>query len=134
MRALVIDDSRAVRAIIKKILIDIGFEVVEAGNGVEALAALQQYERVHLALVDWNMPEMDGFTFVCQVRGQPAYDHLHLMMVTTETEKEQMVKALAAGANEYITKPFTREGLVSKLVLLNLVECGADKVRVPAHP
>ena len=121
MRALVIDDSRAMRAIIKKILVEIGFEVIEAGNGREALVALQDHMPVDLALVDWNMPEVSGIDFIRVVRGERAYDQVRLMMVTTETEQSQMATALELGANEYIMKPFTKEILLSKLTLLGLV-------------
>jgi two-component system chemotaxis response regulator CheY len=120
MRALVIDDSRAIRIILRNFLRDMGFEVFEAGNGCEALARLQELGAVDLALVDWNMPEMNGYDFVCAVRSAPIYNDLRLMMVTTEAEMSHMVKALAAGANEYVMKPFTRDVIVDKLHLLGL--------------
>jgi two-component system chemotaxis response regulator CheY len=120
MRALVIDDSRTVRAIIGKILRDEGLEVVEAANGREGLEQLQQEPSVKLVLVDWNMPEMNGLEFIRAVRADRAYDAVRIMMVTTETEQEQVVRALEAGANEYMMKPFTREILVAKLSLLDV--------------
>jgi two-component system chemotaxis response regulator CheY len=119
MRALVIDDSRTVRAIVGKILRDEGLEVVEAANGREGLERLRENPGVELVLVDWNMPEMNGLDFIRAVRADRAYDAVRIMMVTTETEQEQVVRALEAGANEYVMKPFTREILVAKLSLLD---------------
>ena len=119
MRALVIDDSRTVRAIIGKILRDEGLEVVEAANGREGLERLRQESGVELVLVDWNMPEMNGLEFIKAVRADRTYDAVRIMMVTTETEQGQVVRALEAGANEYLMKPFTREILVAKLSLLD---------------
>ncbi len=120
MRALVIDDSKAIRLILGKILQDIGFEVTGAANGVEALKELKAAGKMDLALVDWNMPEMNGYEFVQEVRKDKAYDDLPLMMVTTETEMSQVVKALEAGANEYVMKPFTKEMILEKLSMIGI--------------
>lgn len=121
MRALVIDDSRAMRAIIRKTLTEVGVEVVEAGDGREGLERLRQVSDVELVLVDWNMPVMNGLDFIRAVRSDRSYDPVRIMMVTTETEQEQLVRALEAGANEYLMKPFTKEVLVAKLSLLNVI-------------
>ena len=121
MRALVIDDSRTVRAIIGAILRDLGMEVAEAGNGREGLEQLRQSPGTDLILVDWNMPVMDGLEFIQAVRAERAYDPVRILMVTTETEQEQVIRALSAGANEYLMKPFTREILVAKLGLLDVL-------------
>ncbi len=120
MRALVIDDSRAMRLILAKILGEMGFEVFEAGHGREALEILEEIGMTELMLVDWNMPEMNGYDFVCAVRSDDYYDDSCLMMVTTETEMEQVVKALEAGADEYVMKPFTKEVILEKLDLLGI--------------
>ncbi|MEE8606257.1 MAG: response regulator [Nitrospiraceae bacterium] len=120
MRALVVDDSRATRTILRQILKEIGFEVSEAGHGREALERLKEIGTPDLALVDWNMPEMDGFEFIRAVRADHAYDSMRLMMVTTETEMEQVAKALEAGANEYVMKPFTKDVILEKLDLLGI--------------
>jgi two-component system chemotaxis response regulator CheY len=122
MRALVIDDSRTVRAIIGKYLREVGLEVVEAANGREGLEQLRKPPGVELVLVDWNMPEMNGLEFITAVRSERAFDPVRIMMVTTETEQEQVLRALNAGANEYLMKPFTREILVAKLGLLDVLE------------
>jgi two-component system chemotaxis response regulator CheY len=120
VRALVIDDSKAIRLILGKIVKEIGFDVVEAGNGLEALEQLKKSGHIDLALVDWNMPEMNGYEFVCTVRKDPQYDDLLMMMVTTETEMSQVIKALEAGANEYLMKPFTKEMILDKLSVMGL--------------
>jgi two-component system chemotaxis response regulator CheY len=122
MRALVIDDSRAVRIIIGKILQEMGMQVVEAGHGQEGLDQLKRNPDITLVLVDWNMPVMDGLEFIQAVRAQRSYDNMRIMMVTTETESSQVVRALTAGANEYVMKPFTKEVLVAKLNMLDVFE------------
>ena len=120
MRVLVIDDSKAIRLILGKILQEIGFETVEACDGVDALEKLKSDGKIDLALVDWNMPEMNGYEFVCAVRKDPNYEDLRMMMVTTETEMSQVVKALEAGANEYVMKPFTKEMILEKLNVMGI--------------
>jgi two-component system chemotaxis response regulator CheY len=120
MRALVIDDSRAVRMIIGAILRELSMEVLEAANGLEALEQLRQNPDVDLVLVDWNMPAMNGLDFIRAVRADPAYAGLRILMVTTEAEGAQVTRALNAGANEYLMKPFTRDVLVAKLNLLDV--------------
>ncbi len=120
MRALVIDDSRATRSIIREILKGFGFDVVEAADGRQALDRLREVGRVDLALVDWNMPVMNGLEFVRAVRAESTYDAMPLMMVTTESGMSNMVLALANGANEYVMKPFTRDVLREKIELLEI--------------
>ncbi len=73
-----------------------------------------------LALVDWNMPEMNGLEFVRSVRANSRFDHVPLMMVTTETDMERVSSALEAGANEYVMKPFTKDVILEKLQLLGM--------------
>ena len=120
MKALVVDDSRAIRLILSQMLRELGFEVSEARHGREALQHLQMHPDTALALVDWNMPEMNGFDRLVAVRQDDRFRDLRLMMVTTETEMAQMVRALEAGANEYVMKPFTRDAIADKLRLLGL--------------
>jgi two-component system, chemotaxis family, chemotaxis protein CheY len=120
MKALIIDDSRATRTILRKILASLQFDVVEAPDGLEALRTLHSCDDIDLALVDWNMPQMNGLEFVHAVRREPVYDGLRLLMVTTESEAAQMQRALEAGANEYVMKPFTADTIRSKLQLLGL--------------
>ena len=120
MKTLVIDDSRAVRAILRKYLQAMGHTVLEAGDGAAALDLLRQNPDAALALVDWNMPVMDGLALVKAVRAEPAIAGVRLIMVTTETEMEHVAKALEAGADEYIMKPFTQEMIAEKLSLAGL--------------
>ena len=120
MRALVIDDSAAVRTILKRILTECGFEVVEAADGRAALDRLRDVGKADIALVDWNMPVMDGFDFIRAVRADHTHDGMRLMMVTTETEIAQVAKALEAGANEYVMKPFTKDMILEKLSLMGI--------------
>jgi two-component system chemotaxis response regulator CheY len=122
MQALVVDDSQTMRLILKGYLKKLGFEVTEAANGCEALDVLKGMATADLVLVDWNMPEMDGVSFVRAVRAQPAYATLPLLMVTTNTELSQVSTALEAGANEYIMKPFTRDMIREKLELLGFLQ------------
>lgn len=122
-KAMVIDDSKAIRMILTRSLNKLGYEVCTAGDGKEALAILdQQAPELAFLLVDWNMPEVSGLEFVQHVRRMPSYSEVPLMMVTTETEVDQMVKALEAGANEYVMKPFTDEIIADKLRLMGVLE------------
>ena len=121
VRALIVDDSRATRTIIKKMLIEVGFEVFEAVDGLDALRCLKEIGQADVLLVDWNMPEMNGYELVCALRGDHQYDKVPLMMVTSETELTQMAKVLEAGANEYVMKPFTKEVIAEKLTLLGVL-------------
>jgi two-component system, chemotaxis family, chemotaxis protein CheY len=120
-KALVVDDSKAVRMILARTLKDLGYEVREAGNGREALAVIAaEQDSVQLVLADWNMPEMNGLELLTHLREQPELASMLIVMVTTETELGQMAAALEAGANEYIMKPFTRDILIEKLELLGI--------------
>ncbi|MFN0282679.1 MAG: response regulator [Kineosporiaceae bacterium] len=121
MLALVVDDSRAMRSILTRLLTGLGFDVAQAGDGAEALAVLDAGARPDVVLVDWNMPVMDGLTFIKSVRAREDLRDISLMMVTTESEQGQIVRALAAGAHEYVIKPFTDEVIAEKLALLGLV-------------
>lgn len=122
MRAMVVDDSRPIRRIESAILNELGFETFDACNGREALERLQQAECPDVVLVDWNMPEMDGLQFITAVRREERYAGLPVLMVTTETETDRMLRALSAGADEYLMKPFQKEGLVDKLRLVGVVK------------
>ena len=108
------------RTILSRILTTIGFDVFAAGDGKQGLEQMSAVADVALALVDWNMPEMNGYEFVQAVRALDAYDSTKLMMVTTETEMYQVLKALEAGADEYVMKPFTKEVILEKLGLLGI--------------
>jgi len=120
MKALVVDDSRAMRLILGRLLKTLGFEIAEAGNGQEALAAIHASGPFDLALVDWNMPVMNGLELVKAVRKEQSLDTLRIMMVTTETQPEQLMQALAAGANEYLMKPFSSAAVAEKLAVMGM--------------
>ncbi len=120
MIGLIIDDSFATRISIRKILKELGIEYIEAGNGQEALEILKKNPKIDFALIDWNMPIMDGYEFLLNVRADRSYDMKKLIMVTTNSEIEYMIKAVSAGANEYIMKPFDKEILTDKLRLAGI--------------
>lgn len=124
MQALIIDDSRTMRSILRRIVTELGFSTLEAGDGQQALDHLESGAHPELCLVDWNMPVMDGHTFITRVRDNPEWRDITLMMVTTESEHGQVVRALAAGAHEYVIKPFTPDAIVDKLELLGLLGKG----------
>ena len=121
MRALIVDDSKTMRRIVGKVVKENGFEIiVEAENGEEAMTRLRDSggrRAVQLALVDWNMPVMDGLSFVKAARAE-GFAELPIIMITTEGSMEYVTRAIEAGANEYLMKPFTKESLRDKLALL----------------
>jgi two-component system, chemotaxis family, chemotaxis protein CheY len=121
VRALIVDDSRTMRLILGRIMGELGFEVVEAANGRRALEQVFAGPPMDVALVDWNMPEMNGYDFLRAVRASRAYALMPVIMVTTETERSQILRALEGGANEYIMKPFTKIAVGEKLALLRLL-------------
>jgi len=126
MRALVIDDSRVMRRIVATTLHGLGYQTAEAGDGRQALDLLEEGERFDLACVDWKMPVMDGPELVQAVRARRDWRDLTLVMITTESEQSQIVRALAAGAHEYLIKPFSPDALVGKLDLLGLLPARED--------
>jgi two-component system, chemotaxis family, chemotaxis protein CheY len=121
-KAMVIDDSRAIRMILSGILGQMGCKVETAVNGKEGLEKVSRGEDWSVFLVDWNMPEMTGLEFVQEVRKDPRFIDTPVMMVTTETEMSQVIRALEAGANEYVMKPFTKDMIEEKLRLMGVVQ------------
>ena len=114
MKILVVDDSSTMRRIISNILKSEGQEdIVEAGDGLEALAALGANAGIQLILTDWNMPNMNGLDFMVKVRETDKATPI--VMITTEAEKQNVITALKAGANNYVVKPFTPEIIKAKL-------------------
>lgn len=120
MLALIIDDSAAIRTILQGMLGEMGFETATAKDGQQGLDQLKKLGSAEVALVDWNMPIMNGYEFVQEVRKINDFDSTKLMMVTTETEMEQVVKAISAGVNEYVMKPFTKEMIADKLKIMGI--------------
>ena len=121
MRALVVDDSRAMRSILTRTMESLGFDVETAGDGQQGVEIVRRGPLPDVALIDWNMPVMDGLEFVTRMRGNRDWRGITLMMVTTENEHSQIVRALAAGAHEYVMKPFTVNVIGDKLRMLGLV-------------
>ncbi|MBU0553258.1 response regulator [Myxococcota bacterium] len=122
MNALVIDDSTAMRLILRGILQDLGFEVSVASDGLEGFEMLPQLAaKLNVILVDWNMPNMDGYAFLRQVRKDKAYRKIPVLMVTSESDIKKIQKAFAVGASEYLMKPFTAEALREKLELVGVL-------------
>ena len=113
MKILLIDDSKTTRNIEKSILGQLGYpDVVEACDGLDALSKVVAVAP-DLILVDWNMPNMDGLTFVKQYRAKGS--RVPIIMVTTESERSRVVEAIKAGVNNYVVKPFTPEALSARI-------------------
>jgi two-component system chemotaxis response regulator CheY len=121
MRALIVDDSRFVRTILRGMLEEKGIECEEAADGQAGMDRLQEGAPFDLALVDWNMPIMDGLEMLKQLRSE-GFAEVKVMMVTTEAENDFILRALDAGADEYMMKPFDGDALSEKLALMGIVE------------
>lgn len=122
MRILLIDDSKTMRNIQKSVLKQLGYtDIEEACDGQDALSKVGAFEP-ELCLVDWNMPNMDGLSFVKEFRSQNKTTPL--IMVTTEAEKARVIEAIKAGVNNYVVKPFTPD-LLSERITETLAKCGA---------
>lgn len=117
-RALIVDDSRAIRRIVRTALARFGYEVLEAPTGNQSFAVLDCQPDVCLILVDWNLPDLNGLDFVKQLRASPHRSQVVVMMVSSETDVDQMFAALHAGANEYVVKPFREQMVADKLRVL----------------
>ncbi len=117
-KVLVVDDSKAIREIEKKYLEEMGFEVLEAENGEEALKVIEENPDIKLILLDWHMPVMNGYEFLLKLRANPKWSDIKVMMVTTENQQRSIVDAIMAGANEYLMKPFDKEMLETKIKYL----------------
>jgi two-component system chemotaxis response regulator CheY len=121
MRALIVDDSRFVRGYLRGLLEEKGIECAEAADGQAGMDQLNSGDSFDLALVDWNMPVMNGLEMLKQLRAE-GFGEVKVMMVTTEAENDFILRALDAGADEYLMKPFDDEALTEKLAMLGLVE------------
>ncbi len=115
LKILAVDDSPTMRRIIVNTLKRAGYEdVTEASDGKDALAKMK-VEQFNFVITDWNMPEMDGLTFVSQIRSLDEFKDLPILMVTTRSVKDDIIEAMKAGVNNYIVKPFTPETLGEKI-------------------
>jgi two-component system chemotaxis response regulator CheY len=121
MRALIVDDSRFVRDYLRRLLEEKGIECEEAADGMAGLTLLHNDDPFDLALVDWNMPVMDGLDMLKNMRAE-GYSDVKVMMVTTEGENDFIIRSLNAGADEYLMKPFDNEALTEKLAMLGFME------------
>ena len=120
---ITVDDSSTMRRIIKNTLQKLGFNnVIEAGNGIEALEQMSKNNKIDIIITDWNMPEMDGLTYVKTVRTKEQYKDTPILMITTEAAKEDILTALRSGVNNYVVKPFTPETLQEKVFKLLGIE------------
>lgn len=120
MRALVIDDSRAIRGIIAKILRSLDFETSEACDGREAWDLLQREGPFDVVTVNWEMPVMDGLQFVAKVRRDPRYRALPLLMISSESDGKRVDQALGQGVDQYLFKPCTQQSVATKLAAMGL--------------
>ena len=117
---LIVDDSRIIRKVARRIVEGLGFGVDEAGDGVEALTYCASV-MPDIILLDWNMPVMDGLTFLRRLRAQPGGERPKVLFCTIETHPERIAEALSAGADDYVMKPFDGEILSSKLTEVGAV-------------
>lgn len=123
MKALIIDDSRAMRRLLSACVVKHAHaEAVEAEDGIFGLEALERHADFDVALVDWDMPRMDGLEFVRAVRADHRWDALKLMMVTARNDGDELLHALEAGANDFLMKPLSEDMVVEKLRILGLVD------------
>jgi len=118
MKALSVDDSATIRHIVAKTLKPMGFEVFQAEDGLKALEVLEEQGIVDLVVLDWNMPNMDGYEFLLKVRKREELANMKIIMLTTENQKHFILKAVMAGADEYLMKPFSSEMLIEKVQFL----------------
>ena len=118
MKALTVDDSPTIRHIVAKTLKPLGFEVFQAGDGLEALKVIEEHGKMDLIVLDWNMPNMDGYEFLVEVRKREDLADMKIMVLTTENQRHFIIKAIMAGANEYLMKPFSSDMLIEKVKLL----------------
>lgn len=116
MKVLSVDDSSVMRKIIKSAIGRLGYELLEAENGDQAIDLLALHDDIGLILLDWNMPGKDGLVTLEEIKGNAQYKDIPVMMVTTEAEKTNVIKALKAGAVHYITKPFSQEDLLKSIM------------------
>ncbi len=114
-KVLLVDDSRAVRAVGRNFVTALGMEALEAEHGQEALEIVREHPDLDVILLDWNMPVMDGLSFLKALREEPLEKQPVVVMCTTENDMSRIVEAMQAGANEYIMKPFTEEIVREKL-------------------
>ncbi|MEJ1160897.1 response regulator [Prosthecomicrobium sp. N25] len=117
---LVVDDSSVIRKVARRILEDLSFEIMEAEDGKQALDLCRK-QMPDAILLDWNMPVMDGMEFLSTLRREPGGTDPKVVFCTTENDVAHIAKAMRAGANEYIMKPFDREIVEAKFAEVGLI-------------
>ena len=116
MKILCVDDSALIRKIVSRAAEVLGLETLEAGNGEEALTVVGAHrDDIALITLDWHMPGMNGYQFLTIVKDREALKHIPVLMLTSESTKDNIVKAVKAGADNYLLKPFTQEDLLVKM-------------------
>jgi two-component system chemotaxis response regulator CheY len=121
---LVVDDSGVVRKVARRIVETLNFSVIEAEDGSKALEACK-HAMPEAVLLDWNMPVMDGLEFLVNLRAMPGGDTPKVVFCTTENGMDHIARALEAGADEYIMKPFDKDIVADKFREVGLVEAAA---------
>jgi CheY-like chemotaxis protein len=133
MRILIAEDDRVSRHVLLTMLLKWGYDVVAVQNGAQALEALQKPDAPHVALLDWMMPELDGFEVVQRIRRQKGLGPTYFILLTARAAKEDMIAALEAGADDYLTKPFDQNELKARLHVgqrvIDLQQRLADRVQ-----
>ena len=119
-RCLIIDDSSVIRKVARRILEGFGFTIVEASDGRQAIEACQK-DMPEAILLDWNMPVMDGYEFLRVLRAMPGGDKPKVVFCTTENDLAHIARAMHAGADEYIMKPFDKEIVEAKFQEVGLL-------------
>jgi two-component system chemotaxis response regulator CheY len=122
VQTLIVDDSRAARAMVKRMLDQLGIESSQAEHGEEALRRLRDGEAYDALLVDWNMPIMDGLELVRALRAEKRFADLAVLMISSESDPRNIARALMAGADEYLVKPIDTGMLADKLRALGLLD------------
>ena len=122
MRALIVDDSRAIRKLLQRMIEPLGFECAQAEHGEDALAQLDPANPPDVVLVDWNMPVMDGLALVKAIRAIRGFAEMTVLMVSSESDPGKMMKALLAGADDYLVKPVSQEIISEKLGVLGVLD------------
>lgn len=121
-KVLLVDDSKTARSLLKRIFNELeGWQITEAENGQDAIDKMKSGEALDLICIDWNMPVMNGLEFIKEAKKIFDLKSTWMMMVTTETEMSNMHKAMVAGANEYVMKPFTKDVIITKLEMMGLI-------------
>jgi CheY-like chemotaxis protein len=122
MQALVVDDSFLMRTILSRMLEEFGFEVSTAKDGLQAVASLSQGPVPDLVLLDWYMPDMNGMDVLGHVRGELGLKHLPVVMVTGENDPAMRSWAMAAGADDYLVRPFNADSVADTLLTLGILQ------------